>query len=189
MKEETLNEIRRELQELKRKNEEINSKSRRLQELEEAENVKEYLRLRGIKRLRIKGYLETDEKELIPKVYYHYLNSISVLDTYKIYVYLGTYKSSQESDVEHGPNDIRTSYEDSKAEYRIFQDIELNSQIVLPISKCKEFESSNKIIYLFGYRLWSRYYEIQKEFFTTSVKSSQKEACKLILRKYNKNSK
>lgn len=47
MKEETLNEIRRELQELKRKNEEINSKSRRLQELEEDENVKEYLRLRG----------------------------------------------------------------------------------------------------------------------------------------------
>lgn len=185
MKEETLNEIRREVQELKRKNEEINNKTRRLQELEENENIREYLRLRGIKRLRIKGYLETDEEALIPKVYYRYLNSISASDTNKIYVYLGTYKSSQESDVEHGPSDIRVSYQDPKAEYRIFQDIELNSQIVLPISECRRFESSNKIIYLFGYRLWSKYYEIQKEFFTTSVKSSQEEACKLILRKYN----
>lgn len=61
MKEETLNEIRREVHELKKKNEEINNKTRRLQELEENENVREYLRLRGIKRLRIKGYLETDE--------------------------------------------------------------------------------------------------------------------------------
>ena len=61
MKEETLNEIRREVHELKKKNEEINNKTRRLQELEENENVREYLRLRGIKRLRLKGYLETDE--------------------------------------------------------------------------------------------------------------------------------
>lgn len=189
MKEETLNEIRREVKELKRKNEEINRKNRRILELEQDIRVREYLRLREIKSLRLKEHLETDEESLIEKVYYKAIRSINESDTNKIYVYLGTYKSSYETDIEHGNNDIRVDYNDTSAEYRMFQDIELDNQIILPIGKCKEFESSNKIIYLSGYRLWGKYYNIQKEFFVNAVKSNQEEACKLILRKYNSNSK
>lgn len=189
MKEETLNEIRREVQELKRKNEEINRKNRRIQELERDSKVREYLRLRGIKEQKIKEHLETDEESLVKKVYYRYLHSINENDTNKIYAYLGTYKSSHETDIEHGSNDIRVDYLDPKAEYRIFQDIEQDTQITIPISKCIDFESTHKIIYLEGYRLWGKYYNIQKEFFTASVKSNQEKACELILRKYNSNSK
>ncbi len=189
MKEETLNEIRREVKELKRKNEEINRKSRRIQELEQDIKVREYLRLRGVKEIRIKEHLETDEDTLVTKVYYKHLRNINENDTNKIYAYLGTYKSSYETDIEHGSSDIRVDYLDPKAEYRIFQDLEQDTQITIPISKCIEFESTHKIIYLKGYRLWGKYYNIQKEFFTVSVKSNQEKASELILRKYNSNSK
>ncbi len=185
MKEETLNEIRREVKELKRKNEEINRKNRRIQELEQDAKVREYLRLREIKSMRIKEYLETDIESLVEKVYYRYTRCINVTDTNNIYVYLGTYKSSYDTDIEHGSNDIRVDYNDTSAEYRMFQDIELDSQIIIPISKCKDFESLHKIVYIKGYRLWARYYSIQKEFFTEAVKSSQEKACERILRKYN----
>lgn len=189
MKEETLNKLRMEVKELKRKNEEINRKNRRIQALEQDSKVREYLKLRGIRETRIIEHLETNEESLVEKAYYSLIRSINEKDTNKIYVYLGTYKSSYESDVIHGSNDIRVDYNDPTSEYRMFQDIELDSQIIIPIDKCKDFESSNKIIYLKGYRLWGKYYSIQKEFFKESFKNGQEEACKLILRKYNSNSK
>ena len=185
MKEETLKKIKEEVEELRKKNEEINKKNERILELESDSRVKEYLRLRGIRKLKLASPLKEDVKSLVNKVYYRYTYSINEEDTNKIYVYLGTYKDSLDSDIVHGSNRMKVHYNDPKSEYRIFQDIELDSQIILPISKCEEFERTHKIIYIEGYSLWAKFYQMQIEFFTNAVIYGEKEACKLLLRKYN----
>lgn len=184
MKEETLNLIRSKVKKMKKISEEENERNKRIKELEKDSKVEEYLRLRGIKVSEQKETLEIDEDVITGNLYSCYLYSIKDEDTNKIFVYLGTYKSSLEKDIIHS-NDIRVSYDDAKAEYRIYQDIESTSSVIIPIKDSIEFERTHKIIYPKGYRTYGEYYKIQKEFFQTAVRENQEEACKLILRKYN----
>ncbi len=185
MKKELLKEIREEVLNIKKANEERNKRRNRIRELETNESVKEYIKLRGIDTLADFTESTTDERTLASEIYYRYIYRIDKEDTNGIYVYLGTYRESYESDIVHCNGDIKIGYNNPNAEYRLYQDLEQHNVITVPIKDCEEFEKSNKVIFPKGYNLCKRYYEIQKDFFTEAITSSEEEACKLILRKNN----
>lgn len=185
MKKELLKEIREEVLNIKKANEERNKKRSRIRELESNESVKEYMRLREIDACTDVKEFTTDEKTLASEIYYRYIHRIDRKDTNGIYVYLGTYRESYESDIVHCNGDIKVGYNNPDAEYRLYQDLEQNSVITVPIKDCEEFEKSNRVIFPKGYNLCKKYYEIQKEFFTEAITNSEEEACKLLLRRYD----
>lgn len=185
MKKELLKEIREEVLNIKKANEERNKRRNRIRELENDESVKEYTKLRGIDTLADFKESTIDDKTIASEIYYRYIHRIDKKDTNGIFVYLGTYRESYESDIVHCNGDIKVGYNNPDAEYRLYQDLEQNSVITVPIKDCEEFEKSNKVIFPKGYNLCKRYYEIQKDFFIEAITSSEEEACKLILRKNN----
>lgn len=185
MKKELLKEIREEVLNIKKANEERNQRRNRIKELEGDESVKEYIELRGIDTLADFTESITDERTLASEIYYRYIHRIDKKDTNGIFVYLGTYRESYESDIVHCNDDIKVGYNNPNAEYRLYQDLEQHSVITVPIKDCEVFEKSNRVIFPKGYNLCKRYYEIQKEFFTEAITNSEEEACKLILRKNN----
>ena len=72
----------------------------------------------------------------------------------------------------------------AEADYRLYQDLEQFTSIVVNIKDCKAFEEDNTIINPNGYFKSREYYKIQKEFFITAVKKGQETARKMILKKY-----
>ena len=69
-------------------------------------------------------------------------------NTNRIYVYMGTFRTSNNCDIEHGPGKYRLSRNDSNAEYCQYQDIESEEVITIPISLCEQFEMNNKLSFL-----------------------------------------
>ena len=80
--------------------------------------------------------------------------------------------------------DDRVSYDDDRADYRLYQDLEQLASLVVNIKDCKAFEENNTIINPNGYFKSREYYKIQKEFFITAVKKGQETARRRILKKY-----
>lgn len=185
MKKELLKEIREEVLNIKKANEERNKRRNRIRELENDESVKEYTKLRGIDTLADFKESTIDDKTIASEIYYRYIHRIDKKDTNGIFVYLGTYRESYESDIVHCNGDIKVGYNNPDAEYRLYQDLEQNSVITVPIKDCEEFEKNYIVIFPKGYNLCKRYYEIQKEFFTEAITNSEEEACKLLLRRYD----
>lgn len=184
MKKELLEEIREEVLNIKKANEERNKRRSRIRELELDESVKEYMRLRGIDTFTDVKESTTDERTLASEIYYRYIHRIDKEDTNGIFVCLGTYKESYESDVVHCNGDIRVGYHNPDAKYRLYQDLEQHSVITVPIKACEEFEKSHIVIFPKGYNLCKKYYEMQKEFFAEAITNTEEEACELLLRKY-----
>ena len=138
---------------------------------------------------------DENEKELREKVKKEALSSyfierfiynIKQNETNKIYVYLGTYKYTDEIDIVHSAVDERTKYNDPKANYRMYRDLEQYDTLILSIKDSSVFEKENIIIKPNSIFLEREYYKIQEEFFDEILKSNQKKAKKRILNKYIK---
>lgn len=185
MKEDILNQIRNELNIKKEINERYNNKLKRIKELEKDNNVKEYISLVGLSNCN-KEFINDSDDEIINYIYTKYIYKIDENSTNKIYVYLGTFKYSNEFDVVHSYSDIRTDDNDKKANYRLYQDIELDFIKQVNIDDCKLFEENNIIINPDSYYKMREYYKIRREFFVNSVKENQDTAIKKVLKKYSK---
>ena len=107
-------------------------------------------------------------------------------DTNEIYVCLGTFMLDNICDIVNGPSDIRLDRDDSRAEYRIYRNIENNYSEQIPIRKCEEFEKTHKVIIPNTTSIERYYYELQKEFITLAVTEGQEKACKKILNRNKK---
>lgn len=138
---------------------------------------------------------DENEKELREKVkkealssYFieHFIYNIKQNETNKIYVYLGTYKYTDEIDIVHSAVDERKKYNDPKANYRMYRDLEQYDTLILSIKDSSVFEKENIIIKPNSIFLEREYYKIQEEFFDEILKSNQKKAKKRILNKYIK---
>lgn len=127
---------------------------------------------------------KSQDKDITASIYRNYLYRIDKDATNGIYVYRGTYKISDEIDIVHGTHDIRVNYHSSLAYYRQYYDIEQIDPINIPIDQCEQFEKEHTILYL-DY-LGRKFYTIQEEFFTKTIKRNQDAARKYILRKYRK---
>lgn len=183
MKEELLNQLRNELTQQKQAIEKANQEKRRIKELLKSPFVKEYTSLLELEQSDLKLVKKTD-KEIISSFYHHYLHQIDPKDTNEIYVYLGTYHYSIETDIVHGSNDERVDYSSPLADYRTYWNIEQPFAESISINKCEQFEKKHFIINPESYFKEREYYEIQKEFFIKAVKSNQTNAKKMILKKH-----
>ena len=185
MKDELLIKIREDLEEEKRKLTEYNNRNKRIKELVKNEEVKEFLNLTGLTYQPINTKkMVTDD--IIASIYYRYLYQINEEDTNEIYVYMGTYKYSDEIDIVHGSNDIRVSYDAIDANYRLYRNIEKSSSEQVLISRCEEFEGKHTIINPRIAFSDAQFYKIQKDFFIRAVKINQESAKKMLLRRHYK---
>ena len=87
MKKELLKEIREEVLNIKKANEERNKRRNRIRELENDESVKEYTKLRGIDTLADFKESTIDDKTIASEIYYRYIHRIDKKDTNGIFVY------------------------------------------------------------------------------------------------------
>lgn len=119
---------------------------KRLKELEKEDLVKEYLSLLEISQSSsFNKLLNIKNRDLMDSIAHRYLYKIK--ETNGVYVYAGTFCYSNEWDIMHSWSDIRLNYYDDRAQYRLYQDIEQSDGLVVPISKCCEFEEKNKVVF------------------------------------------
>lgn len=185
MKEELLIKIREELESEKKRQEENNNKNKRIKELLKDEKVKEFLGLTGLN-YEIGSTKKKVTDDIIASIYSKYLYLIKESETNGLYVYLGTYKYNDEIDIVHGGRDYRVPYDSIKADYRVYQNVELWGSVHVLINKCEEFEKTHRIINPMVDASDKTFYQIQKDFFIRAVKDNQESAKKMILRKYSK---
>lgn len=151
-----------------------------IKKLEENETVKKYLALNEqLNSIKFKKNLLVSDIELLDLSFKSYCYSIR--STNNIYVCLGTFMLDSSCDIVHGPSDIRLKYDDPRAEYRIYKNIEDGYSKQISIRKCALFEATNKVIFPQTSRTDKFYYELQKEFISTMIEHGQEEACKRIL--------
>ena len=160
MKEDTLTQIKNEVEITKLNIEKNNTMLKRIKELEKNRYVREYLNLVGLSNTKQKFITDTDD-EIISQIF-RYSSTADIVS-------LG---------------DDRVSYDDDRADYRLYQDLEQLASLVVNIKDCKAFEENNTIINPNGYFKSREYYKIQKEFFITAVKKGQETARRRILKKY-----
>lgn len=184
MREDILNQIKNEIENKLLDNEKYNATVKRIKDLEKNRYVKEYINLLGLPISR-QDFIIDDTDSIVSEIYSKYINKIGESDTNRIYVYLGTYRYSTTSDVV-SLGDDRVSYDDNRADYRVYQDLEQRSSIVVNIKDCKSFEENNTILNPNSYFKNQEYYRMQKEFFIAAVKDGQDAAKKRILKKYPK---
>ena len=159
----------------------INSKI----EVEQDLKVQEKLKLNQlIKESDCEHKIQEKDVKIIESIFYKYQNQIK--ETNNIYIYLGTFKLSDEYDIVHGPSDERVNYDDSKAQYRIYINLENGMEKEIKIDKCEQFERENKIIFPNTSINRGYYYELQKEFINDIIIDGQDRAVERILKKVKK---
>lgn len=184
MREELLKLVKKDFEREKKRQKELKIKLKRKANLEQNKWVKEYLELK-------EELDESFDKELVDKtdsqiLRSSYASNVKQEDsTNNIYMYMGTYRRSNEIDVVHGANDYRIEYDSPKADYRLYKNLEYEYDYeMIPISQCCEFEKTHNFIHAKGYMREAKFYKIQEEFIELAVKYGQEEACKRILKKY-----
>lgn len=186
MKQELLDSIKEEYSMRKERRKKLQEKQKRKAKLEENRWVKEYLELEEELNYRdnLKLANQTDS-EILVNSFRKYMNMVD--ETNDIYVYIGTYENANYIDIEHGPTDERVDRNSPKADYRLYRNLENDCDCLnVPIKKCDEFEREHKVIILKTSLPGTQFYEIQKEFIELAVKKGQEEACKQILKKYQR---
>lgn len=187
MTEELLTKMKEELEIERQKLADYNRKVKRLRELENDVNVQEFLKLTNLEYESL-SLKRVSSESLIESVFYHHLHEIDEKDTNGIYVYLGTYKYTDEIDIVHSPHDIRVPYDSPVADYRVYQNIEECSSKQIPILKCEQFEKEHTILNPKVPITSKGFYDIQKDFFIRAIKVNQESAKKMVLRKYRRHS-
>lgn len=98
----------------------------------------------------------------------------------EIYVYIGTYKYTDEVDIVHTPHDIPVSRTNPDANYVLYQNLEVRDvykDVRIPYSKADEFEATHKII--IPQNVVSRkiyFHDLQSEYFETMIFDSPERA-------------
>lgn len=155
---------------------------KRVNELRKDPAVIEY-----IKALRIiednKGTKKLTEKGAILSIYRKYLYLIKPQETNQLFVYMGTYFKGGNNDIIHGENDTRVNYDNQRADYRLYWDIEQTAPETVPIELCEQFEIEHQVLGLGTENTERDFYEMQAEFFCEAAKN-QAEAKKKFLKKY-----
>ena len=107
----------------------------------------------------------------------------------EIFIYMGTYKYSDEIDIVHGSNDIQVSRTNRDANYVLYQNLEAKYYefVQIPYAKADEFEKNHKIIVPQNVVSSQKYfYDLQREYFETMVSESPlkaKEKVNRLIRK------
>ena len=180
MEQEILQKIKDDYERRKQERDDLQKLIQAIKELEETEIVKKYLALtEKLASIKFKKNLLVSDIELLDLAFRS--NCYSIKKTNNIYICLGTFMQDSCCDIVHGSSDIRLKYDDPRAEYRIYKNIEDNFSKLIPIRKCALFEATNKVIFPQTSRTDKFYYELQREFISTMIEQGQEEACKRVL--------
>lgn len=182
MKEEMIKDIKVYIDERLKKQNEIKDLLMELEALKENPYVMRYIELYEKVGDNDDCYNES-ENNIINDAYYLYSGKND--KTNKIYFYLGTYKYSNECDINHESGTVLTFSYDPEAKFRKYRDLE-NDQIELeiPMKEAEEFEAKNKIIYCkYPFLSDMEYYDLSKKFFCDIIINGQENAVKKLLKK------
>ena len=108
-------------------------------------------------------------------------NAYGFKETNGIYVCMGTFMMENNSDVIHGPRDIRLKYDDPRAEYRYYKNLEDGMVEHVSIKRCPQFELMHKVIFPQTTNTEKFYNDLQMEFIKMCIVENQEEACRKIL--------
>lgn len=182
MNKEELLELKNEFIKLQDKRNEMINLMIKIEEQKEKPEVKKYLELIELfqeKTNKLNNFYKKTDDELLSLV----LSKTKITPSKEIYVYIGTYKYSNEIDIIHSTSDIKVSRYDTNADYVVYYNLEdrYDTRIEIPYSKMKEFESLNNIIFPQNVLSKERYfYELQFEYFKTLILNSEEEANEMI---------
>lgn len=174
---------------LVKENQELLAMKKRISELEQTNEVKEYLYLTD----RINSQYFSKEKsnrELVRDA----INFSDITPTNDIYVYIGAYKYSSESEIIHGSSIYLASRNDHIADYVVYYNLEakkysLDFSREVPYENADEFEREHKVIFpkKFNFNREAYFYDLQDEYFTTVILESEEKAISKIKQLVKKN--
>lgn len=191
MKKEELELLREAYKSLIRQKEEIIELERKIKLFEKLPDVKEYIKainLYNEKTYKKNNMEKKDNSYFINRV----INTHKITPTNDIYVYIGTYKYSDEIDIVHCSNDILVDRNNNKADYCVYYNLEvsshsLNSSVEIPYTKADEFEKNHNVIFPNNILKGKKYfYDLQNEYFETAILESEEKALEKIRKQYNK---
>ena len=187
MKSEEIELLRENYYSLVKEKQELLALKKRILELEQTSEVKEYLDL--VNRVNSKHCSkEKSNRELIRDA----INFSNITPTNDIYVYIGAYKYSSESEIIHDSSIYLASRNDHTADYVVYYNLEakrynLNFSIKIPYEKAGEFESKYNVIFSERFDKEAYFYDLQDEYFTTVILESEEKAMskikKIIIKK------
>lgn len=191
MKKEELELLREEYKSLIRQKEEIIELERKIKLLEKLPEVKEYIEainLYNEKTYKKNNMEKKDNSYFINRI----INTHKITPTNDIYVYIGTYKYSDEIDIVHCSNDILVDRNNNKADYCVYYNLEvgtynINSSVEIPYIKADEFEKKHNIIFPNNVlRRKEYFYDLQNEYFETAILESEEKALEKIKKLFKK---
>ena len=188
MKNEELIKLRENYNELMNERNKILALKSKIEELENNPVVKEYLdTISEYEKNKAKHIdpIEQEEDSYFVRVAVS-RTDITPRDDY--YVYMGTYKYTNEIDIIHAAHDIRVNRDDKNADYVVYSNLEAKSYsfdgtVEIPYSKADEFESTHKIIV--PKNVVSRdsyFYKLQEEYYETAILESEDKAIEKVHR-------
>ena len=166
--------------------EEILNLKKKIEVLEQIPEVKEYIdSVQKYKLLKLKHLTDIENKS---NSYFvkQAVNQSNITPSDDYYVYIGTYKYTDEKDVIHGSCDIEVNRDDESADYVVYYNLEAKSyspkeSIEIPYNKSHEFEQTHKIIIPKNlYHKKEYFYDLQDEYFETLILKSKSDAIEKI---------
>lgn len=189
MKSEELVKLKERVQQLKQERDKVLSIQGEIEKLEETEEVKKYLELLDLYEEKTTGRNTGIETYTDKKIIDIALRDTTITPDDEIFIYMGTYKYSDEIDIVHGSNDIQVSRTNRDANYVLYQNLEAKYYefVQIPYAKADEFEKNHKIIVPQNVVSSQKYfYDLQREYFETMVSESPlkaKEKVNRLIRK------
>ena len=183
MKNEELRELKEKVKQLKDERDKVLKIWEEIKKLENNEYVKKYLELLDVFKEKTSGKNTGIDKYTDKKIIDIALSNTKITPDDEIYVYLGTYRYSDEIDIVHGSCDIPVSRNDRNANYVLYQNLEskYHESVQIPYAKADEFEISHKIIVPQNVVSRPRYfYDLQSEYFETMILESPEKAKEII---------
>lgn len=190
MEQEIIELIKKEYENNKKKKEATIKMINRLNELKQDKNVSEYIELsQTLCGINYETVINRTDDTLLYYAFCRYNNKIK--ESKEIYVCLGTYKYSGETDIIHGGTDDKVSDDDPNANYKKYCNLETEDTIHIPIRKgnlslVEQFENTHTIIFPKTKYPKKYFNELQQEYLKEIITTNEEQAYKKILERTQK---
>lgn len=181
MTDDNLNELKRNYSDLVNKKQGLLELRETLKKYEEKHDVKEYLALKE-KIFSLGNLIVNESDDTLLEIAMTKSKTLDNLDN--IYVYLGSYKKSNERDIVHSSCDIRIfDGETDNIDYKIYRNLEGDhlDKVIVPSDECEEFEEENIIIYPRTILTGGYYYQIRSRYYKDAIKNGIDKAREKLL--------